>query len=1663
MDVAQLQVAVTSTGIQETSSALGGLGRSADNAATKVDKLVSSVEKLISKNIDLSSATAKATQMLTDQKTSFSNLMTATDQTVKSMMQVVEASQKLTDALSTLNTAQAKSIAGFEQSSKWGNVFTSTLKAMATATLVYKGAQLAENMVETADKFTTLNARLRIVTGSQHDATVAMDKLFDAAQRSRQPLEDMTTLFARMDPAIKKMGGDSQETVQIVVGAANALKLYGASSKEAQGAILQLSHAMASGQLNGREYNAMAQEGRPLLDALLVGYNKLHPAAQRYFADLKEMVTKHEVGPQDLVEGIKLMGAEWQKQVDSMPITFADAFTRVKNVWFKSIGEMNMATGFNQELGKALDILQELIPEAIRGIGDAFISITKWIDKNRDGIEAVWNQVKGLAVDVWSMVGSWFKIYGEISEATDGASLLSDALLLVRLAVASISDGLKVVVGSLLLAAGYTEKIALAGRINHAGWTKEDYQNQKDRLEVANHLVDVGKSIFNGLVEQGSAVDNILQKEKERIALRQKEKEETAREAFRHSENLGGFQGGAGKPDPKTESAEEIRKAQEELQKYENELQKIVVSQREATLTLQAMDEFGIDYEKMTEGQKLVLKYQYELNEAQKAGATTKHLNHLQDLIDMAQGQATLEAMVQQRKQQLEDDKKSLDHEDTVISTLKRESDALQDKINNYHQLAGAVESVHIAETQQAIDALKSKGTLSKFEQDMLDKLEQELALRNKIQSQKVQLGDKQAQAELDKWLDPKKAQKFGDVLKDAFGGAGKALGALLDSFTKYEERQKEVAAAEANLAQLRKDGKDVAADEAAINQKATDYQLSSIAEITGATKDFFDKKTAAYKTLDGIEKAYRAMEIADEVKAFAQKSGLLTAFTSLFVTSKATEAAADTTATGVAVSNNMIEGQSSAVVAVANQGKGDPYSAWIRMAAMAAVMAGLGFIVGGGRFGSTQDAPTYNTGTGTVLGGSATDTSKSIENSISDLKGIDSMTMKYSAQMAASLQNIEAELGGVANLVFQGGTLNTGNNLGINQYSVKNTGDPLVKMSTFGLINDSSLTQHLPILGNLVNGLQSLWGKTTQEISAAGVAINGTLQQLMQGLGMQQFADVKTTSSSWFGLKKNTSYNTQTAALDPEMKQQFALIFSSFTDEVGQAAQALGMPLSDIQNKLNGFVLNLGKIDLKGLSGKDLQDRLAAVFGAAGDQIAKAAIPGLEAFQKVGEGYLETVTRVASGYEQAKVALDGLGISMVGLSSVINKQGDVGAELVRQSIEVKEAGSGVGKIMDTLTGSASDLVSAYKTLVDLRNQMDAVGLGTNLTTDLIAAAGGVQEMGSALKAYSQNFFSDSERQAAAVKQLAAEFSALGLQMPTTKDAFRSLVDQLEGQGKTSLAMQVIGLADAFSQVADASASAQAVKDAQTALSDAYNKQKQDLTSTKTAMDNFTQSISDFRNKLLTGSLSPLSPEEKYATISQQYESVAQAAMSGNQDAISQYQTVAEQFLQASQQYNASGDQYMQDFQKVLDESQAIMTASEGQSTIAQQQLDALDQQVSGLIQINTSVLTVTQAIENLQAAMTANAITPPVTTSTGGAPASSTTPNASIQPVVSGLDALAQQVSGLSQVIVQTSANVVAATYDSNEQNAQTIVNGTNNALQSGGYSQSRVPVALA
>lgn len=656
--------------------------------------------------------------------------------------------------------------------------------------------------------------------------------------------------------------------------------------------------------------------------------------------------------------------------------------------------------------------------------------------------------------------------------------------------------------------------------------------------------------------------------------------------------------------------------------------------------------------------------------------------------------------------------------------------------------------------------------------------------------------------------------QKLADLgtVKD-FLGSGKTTGGGADMAVGFDQASQSLAAFSNNfmsVIKLQQDynkAREAAGNDtarlAALDARYDAQRISSYAAVAGAAKGFFKEGTTGYKVLAGAEKAFRTMELAMSIKNAAEKMGLIGAVTTAKVVGDQTQATSAVASATEQAGAAMVAGSANAVAGVANQANGDPYSALPRMAAMAAIMAALGFATGalGGGSGSTPVAT--NSGTGTVLGDSSAK-SESITKSLEHLADVDQMTMRYSAQMAASLRNIEAGIGGLSSLLVRSGNLGsaaTGVPTGIKQDLIGKSVNSVADVLTLGL---------LPGLGQALGGL---FGSKTS-ISGSGIAAGpqtlGSIQT--RGLDASYYVDVE-TKKKMLGFTTSTSNSTQMTDAGAETKRQFSLILGGFADAVKAAAVPLGENLAAVESRVSGFVVDLGKIKLDGLTGTQISETLTAVFGAAGDNIARAALPGLDVFQAVGEGYLQTVVRVASGTEVARDALKHLGVSAIDLAQIANKQGDVAAEMVRQSlVKAETAGayikhvSSIGDIINTMSGSAADIAGAYKSLVDVRIALGAIGLSTDaVTRSLIAGAGSLDALQSGLGSYVDKILSDPERLAVQTAKLSAEFKRLGVAMPSDKTGFKTLINGIDAttDAGQELLGQVLNLSDGFASLTD--------------------------------------------------------------------------------------------------------------------------------------------------------------------------------------------------------------------------------------------------------------------
>jgi tape measure domain-containing protein len=690
------------------------------------------------------------------------------------------------------------------------------------------------------------------------------------------------------------------------------------------------------------------------------------------------------------------------------------------------------------------------------------------------------------------------------------------------------------------------------------------------------------------------------------------------------------------------------------------------------------------------------------------------------------------------------------------IVAINDQIDATERQIAAYNKLPSAVTAAAISQLEEQKVALAGFEGSEKVVADIDAKIAaygRLAAAQSKLQG--LDAGTDVAKAEqLLKILQAvdEAARQAAQGMTDSFGRVGTAIGGLTTALTGYAVQQQAIAA---QLAAVKADPKNsaqkIAQAEIAASKASAQAQIKSYGDMAGAAKGFFSENSKGYKTLQAAEKAYRAVEMVMAIQSMVQKLFAVNAVTAATVAGEATKTAAVEAGTAAQVTSDMVKGTSAAAVGVATQAEGDPYTAWARMAAMAAAMAALGFSVGGGGSGkSVSQQRQESQGTGTVFGDS-TAKSDSIKRSIELAANNSSIELDYTRNMLASLRGIESSLSGLGNLLIR-----TSGISGDLPETVNGSTSDLVETLFGHKLLGSAAGNFAANVSNAIFGgrVTALDGGVTIDPVALGKALSA-------GVNASKYVDTKKSG----GLFHSDKYSTQYTDLGDAADRQFSAVIANIAGSVSAAADLLGLGGNAFTAHLNQFVVDIGKISLKDLDGEEIQAALEAVFSKLGDDMAQFGVAGLEQFQQVGEGYFETLTRVATNYAN--------------LDSILASSGTTFGQTGIASIAARER--------------------------------------------LIALAGGIDDLATQAQSFNESFLTEAERLAPVQKYVTDQLAAMGLQSLDTRDKFKDYVLGLANSGALATeagAQQytaLLALAEAFAKThaatVDLTKSEQAIAD----------------------------------------------------------------------------------------------------------------------------------------------------------------------------------------------------------------------------------------------------------
>ncbi|HAV1744576.1 phage tail tape measure protein [Enterobacter hormaechei subsp. xiangfangensis] len=333
--------------------------------------------------------------------------------------EIARASRMGADYYRTMQNGGRQAAAAARESERALSDLTAGFASAGKAAAAASAAFATGKIVQIADEWNSVNARLKQASSSADDFAASQRQLMEISQRTGTAFLDNANLFSRAAASMREYGYSSDEVLKITEAVSTGLKLSGANTQEASSVITQFSQALAQGVLRGEEFNAVNESGDRVIRALAAGIG----VARK---DLKSMADQGQLTIDKVVPALVGQLDNLQDEFKSLPQTVSGSLQKVTNSFMQWVGGIDQATGATAGLSGGLDSLAQTL--------DAFTSsaVSGALNDVADNMSTI-TTVAGALVGV----GLARYLSGVVTSATSATgALISAAKSEVALAVA---------------------------------------------------------------------------------------------------------------------------------------------------------------------------------------------------------------------------------------------------------------------------------------------------------------------------------------------------------------------------------------------------------------------------------------------------------------------------------------------------------------------------------------------------------------------------------------------------------------------------------------------------------------------------------------------------------------------------------------------------------------------------------------------------------------------------------------------------------------------------------------------------------------------------------------------------------------------------------------------------------------------------------------------------------------------------------------------------------------------------------------------------------------------------------------------------------------------------------------------------------------------------
>lgn len=213
--------------------------------------------------------------------------------------------------------------------------------------------------------------RLGFVSKSSDETAAAMKRLFQVADASRTSFDTTVNLYSRIAFATKNMGFSHEDAARAVQTLNESVILSGASTREANSAVIQFTQGLARGTIQGRELNSLMRE-LPTVSQLIADKLGVTVGA------LRQLGTQGNISAKVMMQALLDASSRVDQSFGKTAPTIGQAITLIKNKITEFVKELNdrfqimpRITALMQVFGDHMEVIGRVVLAGVFAAGVA--------------------------------------------------------------------------------------------------------------------------------------------------------------------------------------------------------------------------------------------------------------------------------------------------------------------------------------------------------------------------------------------------------------------------------------------------------------------------------------------------------------------------------------------------------------------------------------------------------------------------------------------------------------------------------------------------------------------------------------------------------------------------------------------------------------------------------------------------------------------------------------------------------------------------------------------------------------------------------------------------------------------------------------------------------------------------------------------------------------------------------------------------------------------------------------------------------------------------------------------------------------------------------------------------------------------------------------------